>query len=70
MTKRELIAFLSDPDIPDDMKILMSDTEKWDKFVYVDDITMENEDWLIECTGHPALVLWPINQENYAIDAL
>jgi hypothetical protein len=59
VTKRELLAFLADPDIHNDTIIIMSD-QTGSKFTYAEDVTIETDDWLIECVGQPAIVVWPV----------
>jgi hypothetical protein len=59
MTKRELLAFLSDPEISSDTIIIMSD-QIGSTYTHVEDVTMETDDWLIEYVGRPAIVVWPV----------
>lgn len=59
MTKRELLAILNSPDIHADTIIIMSDVTGH-VYTHVEDVTVETDDWLIEHTGEPAVVIWPV----------
>jgi hypothetical protein len=59
VTKRELMAFLADPEIHNDTIIIMSD-QTGSSYTYIDEVTMESDEWLIEYVGRPAVVVWPV----------
>lgn len=61
MRKSQLIALLSDPDLPD-VDVFISTDAEGNGFSAVDEVSFEPDDadsYFIEEIGAPALIIWP-----------
>lgn len=61
MRKSELIALLSDPDLPD-IPVFVSRDAEGNGFSAVDEVTFEDDEdsFMSEEIGGPAIIIWPI----------